>query len=241
MLKGFSVSRSAKALLATAAAAAVLSLPSTDADASCVPEPYIGSICATAASYCPRGYLSLRGTVLSIAQNQTLFSLLGCQFGGDCRTTFHLPDMRGRSPMGAGTGPGLSPIRLGEKHGFETVTLTLQNLPSHYHDATFTPGGGEPLSVKAFDGNGVSSTPSAENKHLQTVAANPFSPATDANLYGPGTGNPIDLEGVTGGTSPGGIVTVDHTGGHAPVSVGGPVVALTYCIADLGIYPPRPD
>ena len=73
------------------------------------------------------------GQLLSIAQNSALFSLLGTNYGGDGRTTFGLPDLRGRVPIHAGNGPGLSDYRLGQEGGSETTTLTIQQLPSHNH------------------------------------------------------------------------------------------------------------
>ena len=233
--------RSLKALFAAAGAAALLALPSTEAAATCVPEPYLASVCATASVYCPRGYSVMAGQELAISNNQALFSLVGCRWGGDCRVSFKLPDMRGRSPMGVGTGPGLTPIALGQTRGAETVTLTTAQMPSHSHGATFTTAGvGSAASVKAFDGNGVSSTPSAENKHLQTVAANPFSPSTTANLYGTGNGNPVELGGVSGSAGSGGTVSIANTGLGRSFPVEGPVAAVTYCIAVTGLYPPRP-
>ena len=73
------------------------------------------------------------GQLLAVSQNDALFSLLGTVYGGDGRTTFGLPDMRGRLPIHAGSGPGLSPRRLGAKGGEEEVTLTVNQLASHTH------------------------------------------------------------------------------------------------------------
>ena len=88
---------------------AALLLPATKAEASCGPEDsvYIGSVCTTAINFCPRGYQVMNGQLLAITKFNALFSLLGCTWGGDCRASFALPDMRGRAPMHAGTGPGL--------------------------------------------------------------------------------------------------------------------------------------
>jgi len=82
-----------------------------------------------------------------VSQNDALFSLLGTLYGGDGRTTFGLPDMRGRLPVHAGSGPGLSTRQLGAKSGSETVTLTTSQLPSHTHTLaanTQTAAGGNP-------------------------------------------------------------------------------------------------
>ena len=86
-----------------------------------------------AGNFAPRGWAFCDGQLLAVSQNDALFSLLGTIYGGDGRTTFGLPDLRGRIPIHAGTGPGLSPRRLGAKAGEEKVTLTVNQLPSHSH------------------------------------------------------------------------------------------------------------
>lgn len=96
-------------------------------------EPFIGMIVQFGGNFAPRGWAFCDGQLLAISSNSALFSILGTTFGGDGRTTFGLPDLRGRVPMHPGNGPGLSPRRLGEKGGVETVTLTVNNLPSHSH------------------------------------------------------------------------------------------------------------
>lgn len=86
-----------------------------------------------AGNFAPRGWAFCDGQLLAVSQNDALFSLLGTIYGGDGRTTFGLPDLRGRVPIHAGSGPGLSPRRLGAKAGAEKVTLTVNQLPSHTH------------------------------------------------------------------------------------------------------------
>jgi microcystin-dependent protein len=95
--------------------------------------PMLGQIAIVGFNYAPRGWALCDGQLLAISQNQALFSLLGTTYGGDGRTTFALPDLRGRAPIHVGNGPGLSTIQWGEKSGSETVTLTTANLPSHSH------------------------------------------------------------------------------------------------------------
>jgi microcystin-dependent protein len=89
-----------------------------------------------AGNFAPRGWAFCDGQPLAVSQNDALFSLYGTIYGGDGRTTFGLPDMRGRLPLHAGTGPGLSPRRLGAKAGSESVTLTTNQLASHGHAAS---------------------------------------------------------------------------------------------------------
>ena len=96
-------------------------------------EPFVGEVRMFAGNFAPRGWAFCDGQLLAVSQNDALFSLLGTIYGGDGRTTFGLPDLRGRIPIHAGSGPGLSPRRLGAKAGEENVTLTVNQLPSHGH------------------------------------------------------------------------------------------------------------
>ncbi|WP_431158438.1 phage tail protein [Winogradskyella poriferorum] len=83
-----------------------------------------------AGNFAPRGWALCEGQLLAISTNQALFSILGTTYGGDGRTTFALPDLRGRVPIGPGTGPGLSTYRLGQKGGAETNTMLVNNIPA---------------------------------------------------------------------------------------------------------------
>src|SRR5215217_7886099 len=96
-------------------------------------EPFIGQITQVGFTFAPRGWALCNGQILSIAQNTALFSLLGTTYGGNGQTTFALPDLRGRAPIGPGQGPGLSPRSLGEQSGTENVTLLQSQMPAHNH------------------------------------------------------------------------------------------------------------
>ena len=96
-------------------------------------EPYLAEIFMGGMNFAPRGYSTCAGQIISIAQNTALFSLLGTTFGGNGQTTFALPDLRGRVPMGQGQGPGLTDRVLGEQSGQETVTLINNEIPAHNH------------------------------------------------------------------------------------------------------------
>lgn len=96
-------------------------------------DSYIGQIRMFAGNFSPLHWAFCDGQILSVAQNQPLFSLLGSQYGGNGHTTFSLPEMRGRIPMHFGTGPSLSPRTIGSRFGQETVTLTETQIPSHNH------------------------------------------------------------------------------------------------------------
>ena len=96
-------------------------------------EPFVGEIRIFAGNFAPRGWAFCDGQLLAVSQNDALFSLLGTIYGGDGRTTFGLPDLRGRAPIHMGHGPGLTNRPLGQKLGAETVTLSVNQLPVHTH------------------------------------------------------------------------------------------------------------
>lgn len=95
--------------------------------------PFVGEIMWVPYNFAPTGWASCDGQLLSIASNPALFSLLGTRFGGDGISSFALPDMRGRVPVQAGQGPGLSEYTLGQSGGEATHTLTLNEIPAHTH------------------------------------------------------------------------------------------------------------
>jgi microcystin-dependent protein len=97
-------------------------------------EPLLGSIILFGGNFEPRGWAFCNGQPLEIAQYSALYSLLGTTYGGDGITTFRLPDLRGRVPVHAGLGSGLSPRSPGDAFGSETVTLAATQVPPHSHD-----------------------------------------------------------------------------------------------------------
>lgn len=104
--------------------------------------PFLGEIFLVPYNFAPRGYAFCEGQILSISQNTALFALLGTTYGGNGQTTFALPDLRGRVPVGVGQGPGLSNVDLGQVGGTETVTLTQAQMPAHNHLAGSTQAAG---------------------------------------------------------------------------------------------------
>lgn len=202
---------------------------------ACSSDPYIGSICITAASFCPAGnYIEANGQILPITEYQALFSLLGDTYGGDGRSSFAVPDFRGRTPVGVGTGPGLNPVQAGVKRGIDYMTLTTQQLPAHTHAATFTPTGGGSASVQVS--TQPATKPQAEaGDYLASnspLGGSPkFIPEGDA-------GTTVALGGVSGGGA--GTVQVANTGGNQAFPNFPPQQAVKYCIAYSGIYPSRP-
>lgn len=93
-------------------------------------DPILGQIMMFAGNFAPRGWAFCDGLLLRINDYQALYSILGTQYGGDGRTTFALPDLRGRFPMHPGSGPGLSARSAGETGGHETLDLKASNLPN---------------------------------------------------------------------------------------------------------------
>lgn len=95
---------------------------------------YLGEIKMFAGTYAPAGWVYCWGQMLNITQYQSLYAIVGVQFGGDGQTTFGVPDLRGRVPVGAGTGPGLTPRLPGQMGGQEHVTLAETQIPQHTHN-----------------------------------------------------------------------------------------------------------
>lgn len=124
-------------------------------------EPFLGQILIFGLNFPVRGWAQCEGQLLPISQNSALFSLLGTFYGGDGRSTFALPDLRGRVPIGQGQGAGLTDRRLGSTGGAESVTLTAAQMPTHNHivNATNADGdkggpGGKILAASPPGGNG---------------------------------------------------------------------------------------
>ena len=98
-----------------------------------ISDPTLAEITMFAGTFNPRLWANCDGQLLSISQNSALFSLLGTTYGGDGRSTFGLPDLRGRVAMHTGTGPGLSPRPMGQRSGTQTNNISIAQLPAHGH------------------------------------------------------------------------------------------------------------
>ena len=123
--------------------------------------PFIGELRLFGLNFAVRGWALCDGQLLPINSNTALFSLLGTTYGGDGRTTFALPDLRGRVPVHPGTGPGLSPVRLGERGGNQTTTLSVLNMPPHTHPVRGATGGqtsNRPTNAYQAAGNSYSTS-----------------------------------------------------------------------------------
>ena len=145
-------------------------------------EPFLGQIMCGAFNFAPNGWARLDGQVMSIAQNTALFSLLGTTYGGDGRTTFALPDMRGRSLLHDGQGPGLSPHVEGAAEGHETVTLTTAQMPAHVHSVT--PLGSTGDATQVSPAGGVPASKARTTLYAAGPGTVPMSPETTSPAGG---------------------------------------------------------
>ena len=136
-------------------------------------DPFIGDIRMFAGNFAPRSYAYCDGQLLSIAQNEALFSLFGTIYGGDGRTTFGLPDLRGRIPVHMGTGSGLTSRPIGQEGGTENVALTAAHLPAHGHALQAS---ASPATESRPAGNAL-----AGNTPIDVYSTVPASDAMDAS------------------------------------------------------------
>lgn len=180
-------------------------------------EPFVGEVKLLGFNFPPLGYMTCQGQLLSIAQNTALFSLLGTIYGGDGQTTFSLPDLQGRVPIGQGQGPGLPEYSIGEEAGSPTMTLTTANLPQHVHTANSLK-----VQVKASTANAGEQSP--EGTFPAVTTSSNYADAATANSF-------------TGGTTITG--SFDPTGNNAPFSIANPYLCMNYSIAIEGIFPSR--
>ncbi len=190
-------------------------------------EVYLGQIMTFAFNFAPRGWLACNGQLMPIAQNSALFSLLGTTFGGDGRTTFGLPDLRGRSMINYGDSPSLSPVLMGESSGIENVTLLAANIPAHIHTV---------------------SQQNIQTKIFVTTAGGPTN-EPGAGEFGIGAGgdfptifsdgSPIGSTDFVGGMSTNISGDTSLQGGSQPLGIRNPYLGMNVCIATQGIFPSR--
>lgn len=175
-------------------------------------EPFIGQIQYFGFNFAPRGWALCQGQLLPISSNSALFSLLGTIYGGDGRTSFALPDMRGRVAMGMGRGPGLSERKIGSRGGAETTTLTVNNLPNHSHSATLHANSGEG-DASAPASNTVLAAGDSRNKVYSTSAPDVQMAASS--------------------------ITLTNTGGSQAFNNMQPYLTVNCSIALVGLFPSR--
>lgn len=178
-------------------------------------EFYIGGIYMFGGNFAIRAYALCYGQLLPIASNSALFSILGTVYGGDGRTTFGLPDFRGRAPIGPGNGAGLPSYALGQRGGLYQNIMNVAQMPSHNHTAATTTAIGVSTSEGSetnVNGNYLANHPNAFNED-PTAAAN--------------------LSGATSTT------TVGLNGGNQAQTNMQPYLAINFLICTQGLYPSR--
>lgn len=172
-----------KSILATlTVAAATTILP---AQQSFAQEAFVGEIKWVAFNFCPRFFAPAEGQILSISSNHALFSLLGTMYGGDGRTTFALPDLRGRSAVSRGNAQGLSDIRIGQSGGNESVVIGTANVPGHIHSVAVTPASQSNGNNDKVDGmlkEVKASSQSTEHTKITKIGSNHPVPVRDPFL-----------------------------------------------------------
>lgn len=174
-------------------------------------DPLIAETMTFGGNFCPRGWAHMDGTLLPISSNTALFSIIGTTFGGDGRTTFGLPDARGRSIVGLGRGTGLiDTIQWGELGGSESFVLSTLEMPRHTHRA------------------GIRTVRSTANS--TTPAGNSFANATSNTYANVEPRGNFMLEN---------SLLIDDAGENQPVFKRSPYLGMTQCIALIGIFPSR--
>lgn len=174
-------------------------------------DAYIGDIRIFAGNYAPRGWLLCAGQLLSISEQTTLFALIGTTYGGDGVTTFQMPDLRGRLPVGQGNGPGLTPRVIGQQFGAESVTLLTPQIPSHSHSF-------------------LASTASPSTSPSPT--GNVFAHSDADNIYAPLPTTGADPQVMSG-------ATMQSAGGSQPHNNIMPTTAMNYIMCVEGNFPSR--
>ncbi|HSF54283.1 MAG TPA: tail fiber protein [Algoriphagus sp.] len=183
-------------------------------------DEYIGIVKMFAGNFAPKGWMFCQGQILPIAQYTAVFSLLGTTYGGNGTTTFALPDLRSRVPVGAGQGPGLSSYESGQVGGVENITLNITQIPMHTHAA----------QVKVSANAGTTNNP-----------VNNFPAASQVQIERSGPSYPVNsyADSSTGSASSD-STTILPSGGNQPHSNIQPYLGMNYIICMEGIYPPRP-
>ena len=174
--------RPRRALLATllSASAAFFAAPIVHAGS----EPYVGEVMLFGGNWCPINYLPADGRLVPVSQYQALYAVIGVTYGGNGSTTFALPDLRGRTPIGQGQGPGLTAMPMGSEGGAEQTTLQINQLPPHTHGVTATTA---PATHATAGGGRVP----AQAQNAGVYAA-PGGPIVDMGTTGPaGQGSPV--------------------------------------------------
>ncbi len=182
---------------------------------------YLGEIMLFAGTYTPMNYMDCAGQTLLIQQYSALYSILGTTYGGDGYTTFNLPDLRGRAPIGYGDGPTTSYRPLGQQGGYETVQLYEYHMPSHTHSGTVTSTG----TVMCDTGTANDDSPSGRSPSRAEI-----------DVY---STNAPTIPMADGTVTTTGSFTTNTAGDNNAHENMPPYLTIRYCICVEGLYPPR--
>lgn len=182
-------------------------------------EGTIGEIRMFAGTFNPRNWGYCQNQILAIAQNTALFSILGTTYGGNGTTTFALPDLRGRVPVGAGQGPGLSNYQLGQTGGTETYTIANANFPAHTHPFA----GSVTMPGNAAAGN--ADVPGNTVYPAGLTGTNMYSTTNDGSAM---ANMQLALTAASAGSA-----------SPTPVNNVQPVMGMNYVICMFGVFPSR--
>lgn len=207
-------------------------------------DPFIGEIRIFTGNFAPTGWFLCQGQLLSIASYQALFAIIGTYYGGNGTSNFQLPNLQGRFPVGVGQAPSGQIYNLGQIGGVEQIQLTINNLPTHTHVATFSPsGGGSPtvnVTINGSSATGTTTTPGGN--YLAGTASGGSGHSGQLYVASPAQNTLGAIAGVSasisGGTG-GGTVTNGVTGNSLPFAPTPLYVAFNYIIAYNGIFPTR--
>lgn len=196
-------------------------------------EGTISEIRLWAPTWSPRNWFSCSGQLLSISQFTAFFSLIGTLYGGDGRTSFGVPDLRGRTAVGYGAGPGLTPRNAGQAGGLENVTLNVLQIPSHNHGAaTSNPTvAAVSATIRANGGTSDSQDPTSRYPGLNQAAPSYASSATGAMASDAVSINSITFNPIQ--------TTIGNTGGSQSHHNMQPWLSVGYIICFQGIFPSR--
>lgn len=205
--------------------------------------PILGFIMLWPTYRIPAGWSICNGSLLNISDYNELYSLIGTMYGGDGVTTFGIPDLTGRLPVGVGTGNGLSSYSLGQKGGVENVTITEAQMPTHNHQATPSR-----INVTVQASLLVLNAPSdlADPSNAKWMGAGasdtvlPDGQTAVVQNYGPPTSK-VSLSNSISLFATGSPLNIYRAGGSQPHPNIQPVFALNYIICIQGIYPEKPN
>jgi microcystin-dependent protein len=200
-------------------------------------DPFLGEIRMAGFNFAPYGWAQCQGQTIAVSQNQALFSLLGVSFGGNGVSTFQLPDLQGRSPVGMGQGLGLSAVTIGEQGGAENTQLLSSNMPQHTHTATVTGGG---TVTGAISIPATTATGNQSGSPSNTAVLGPCSiTGHTGSLYSTGTPNTTLAPFNVSLQAAAPAVQNSIAGSGLPFSLRNPYLGINFIIALQGVFPSR--